>query len=174
MKRIILDTNFLFVPFTFKVDILGEIARIMVEPYELCVLEETIEELNNLVEKTKGKEKDVAKLALEFVKKTHIKVIKSGFSNKSIIHLSTKMKSTESNKIDSGKALSGSSIFPFHKQKSLYMKPNSKDAIVDDILVKIADNSTVVATQDTNLRKRLAKINVKTIMLRNKSKLEIR
>ena len=173
MKRIILDTNFLFVPFTFKVDILGEIARIMVEPYELCVLEETIEELNNLVEKTKGKEKDVAKLALEFVKKTHIKVIKSGFSNRSINHFSTKMESTESNKIDSSKALS-SNKSSFHKQKSLYMKPNSKDAIVDDILVKIADNNTIVATQDTNLRKRLAESNIKTIMLRNKSKLEIR
>ena len=47
MKKIILDTNFLLIPAQFKVDIFDEIDRIMIEKYQLFVLDKTIDELKN-------------------------------------------------------------------------------------------------------------------------------
>jgi len=63
--KIILDTNFLMIPEQFKVDIFSEIRRICDFDYELCVLEATIRELEDI----KGK------LALELVKAKNIRVI---------------------------------------------------------------------------------------------------
>ncbi len=74
--RIILDTNFLLIPARLRVDIFEEIRRIMNEPYELCVVEETINELNSLVNKG-GKDGVSAKVALELIKKKGINVIKT-------------------------------------------------------------------------------------------------
>jgi uncharacterized protein len=63
-KKIIIDTNFLLIPGQFKVDIFTEISRIMTEPYELCVVEKSMEELTRLT--TFGKQADIfaAKLGL--------------------------------------------------------------------------------------------------------------
>ena len=55
MKKIILDTNFLLIPSQFNVDIFTEIDRICLFKYKLCVLDETINELNSIIEKQKGK-----------------------------------------------------------------------------------------------------------------------
>ena len=109
MKRIILDTNFLLIPFKYKVDIFAEIKRIMDQPYEISILDGTLNELHNI-----KKDKEAAKLALTIIEDKNIKII---------------------------------------KQKSLYMNLNSKEAIVDDILVKISDENTIIATQDKLLKK---------------------
>ncbi len=59
------------------------------------------------------------------------------------------------------------------KQKSLYMKYDFDDHIVDDILLKISDANTIIATQDKGLKKNLSVKGVKTIILRNKKHLEL-
>ena len=69
MKQIILDTNFLLVPFTLKIDIFTEIERIIHEPYEICIINKTIDELNSIIENQKGKHKESAGLALQLIKK---------------------------------------------------------------------------------------------------------
>lgn len=77
MRKIILDTNFLLVPSQFKVDIFSEIDRICLFNYELYILDKTINELKEIIEKQKGKNKEAAKIALMLIKKKHITIIKT-------------------------------------------------------------------------------------------------
>lgn len=74
MKKIILDTNFLTIPYQFNVDIFEEIDRIMEEDYELITLDRVVEELKNMI-KSKSKDAVAAKIALELIKKKNVKVI---------------------------------------------------------------------------------------------------
>jgi len=138
MKKVVLDTNFLFIPFSIGVDIFEEIDRIIEEKHEICILEGTIVELNRILDKERGKEKRYAKMALELIDKKKI------------------------------------SIYIPPKEKSLKMTVDSKDIIVDDILLNLDDKDMIVATQDKDLRQRLHNSGVKTIVLRNKKYLEIR
>ncbi|MBL7054446.1 hypothetical protein ISS05_01675 [Candidatus Woesearchaeota archaeon] len=77
MKKILLDTNFLLIPIQFKLDIFTEIRNICNFKYKLYILDKTIEELNNIIEKQKGKNKDAAKFALKLVKFKKINIIKT-------------------------------------------------------------------------------------------------
>lgn len=77
MKKILLDTNFLMICFQFKVDIFTEIERICYFNYELCILDKTIEELERIIEKQKGKNKVAANIALKLIKINKIKVVKT-------------------------------------------------------------------------------------------------
>lgn len=63
MKKIILDTNLIIYCLEYKVDILAELARICDFPFQVCILDKTIDEL-------KGKK--LEKLALTFIKKLNI------------------------------------------------------------------------------------------------------
>ena len=63
-KQVIIDTNFLLIPGQFKVDIFSEINRIMTEPYELFIVEKTIEELNRIIMAAGRDDKFAAKLGL--------------------------------------------------------------------------------------------------------------
>lgn len=67
MKKIILDTNFLLAIGQFHVDIFSELERICDFPYEVYILDKTIEELKRII-RTGRKGKFAAKLALEFIK----------------------------------------------------------------------------------------------------------
>ena len=60
------------------------------------------------------------------------------------------------------------------KQKNLYMNFDSENITIDDILVKISDKDTIVATQDKQLKKKLWEKGIKTITLRSKKHLELR
>ena len=55
MKKIFLDTNFLLSVYQFRIDIFLEIDRIILEKYELCVLDKTIDELKKLLKNRKAK-----------------------------------------------------------------------------------------------------------------------
>ena len=77
MKRIILDTNFLVIPIQFRVDIFSEISRICSFNYKLCIFEQTISELKNIIEKQPVKSKKAAQFALKLIKIKNIKIIKS-------------------------------------------------------------------------------------------------
>ena len=82
MKKILLDTNFLLVPFQFKVDIFSEIDRIIIARYELIVLDRTVEELENIVKKGKGKDKEAAKFALKLIQNKKPMIIKTNSGKK--------------------------------------------------------------------------------------------
>ncbi len=134
MKKIILDTNFAMIPATLGVDIFTKIKEKISEPYEIYVIDKTIDELEKIIREQKGKHKEAAKLTLKLLK------------DRTLSELDT---------------------------KSLNITGNSKDLIVDDIIVEISDKNTIVATQDKDLKKRLREKNIKTLILRNKKKVEI-
>jgi rRNA-processing protein FCF1 len=71
MIKIILDTNFLMAISQFKIDIFEEIRRISDFKYQICILDKTIDELNNIIRTQKGKNKLAANLALQINKKHH-------------------------------------------------------------------------------------------------------
>lgn len=62
-----MDTNFLLIPAQFKIDIFSEIERIMQHPYEIFILDKSVDELNKIIKEQKGKDKDAAKLALQLI-----------------------------------------------------------------------------------------------------------
>ena len=78
MKKILLDTNFLLAVYQFKVDIFAELDRICNFNYKLFILDKTIEELKNIIERQKGKHKDAARVALQLLKLRKVSVIKTG------------------------------------------------------------------------------------------------
>jgi len=119
-KKIVLDTNFLLIPGQFGVDIFAEVQRICDFPYELCIIETTLKELENIMEKSAGKAKQAAKLALGLVKAKDINIISSDIG------------------------------------------------YVDRVILDIADENTIIATMDSELREKLKKKGVKLITLRQK------
>jgi len=119
MKRIILDTNFLTVPYQFNIDIFEEIDRVVVGEYELTTLDCVVKELKKL-KKSRGKAAASAKVALLLIKEKNVKVIKTGEKN------------------------------------------------VDIKIYRMADENTIVATNDRDLRRKLKNKNVKVLYLRSK------
>ena len=77
MKKILLDTNFLMICFQFRVDIFTQIDKISTFQYKIFVLDKTLEELKNIVEKQKGKNKEAAKIALKLIAIKNIGIIKT-------------------------------------------------------------------------------------------------
>ncbi|MBL7100759.1 MAG: DNA-binding protein [Nanoarchaeota archaeon] len=104
--KIILDTNFLLAVGQFGVDIFSELERICDFPYEVCVLSQTMEEIDKIIETPGKKGKSAARLALGLVK-GRVKLLKA------------------------------------------------EGSFVDDILVRLADKDTIIATQDKELKKRI-------------------
>ncbi len=76
-KTIVLDTNFLLIPWQFKVDIFSEIERVCRFPYEIKIVEGTMEELKKLMEKGDSKEKKAAKFALSMVTQYKVGILKA-------------------------------------------------------------------------------------------------
>lgn len=66
MVRVILDSNFLFVPFQFQVDIFEELEALLGR-YEPVVLSTTLEEISNLAKKRSVKMRRQASAVLELV-----------------------------------------------------------------------------------------------------------
>jgi len=75
MRKIIIDTNFLMIPFQFSVDIFSEFGRICSFHYKLNVYEQSINELEQIIRT--GKDKKAAKLALRLINLKEIHIIKS-------------------------------------------------------------------------------------------------
>jgi hypothetical protein len=119
MKRVILDTNFLTIPYQFNVDIFEEIDRVVEDKYELTTLDCVIDELKKL-KKSRGKKAAAARVGLVLIKEKNVKVIKT----------------------------------------------NEKK--VDNAIYKLADNNTIVATNDRDLIKKLKSKNIRILYLRSK------
>ena len=77
MKKIIIDTNFLMIPFQFRVDIFSEFNRICNFNYKLLIFEQSIGELKNIVEKQSGIDRKAAQFALKLIKLKNIGILKS-------------------------------------------------------------------------------------------------
>jgi len=124
MKKVILDTNSLTIPYQFSIDIFDKIKDLVRGDYEILVLDGTVRELKSLSNK-KGRKSLAAKVGLELIEKKELRVIETGNGN------------------------------------------------VDDEIVNLSDDKTIVATNDKELIKRLKHKNVKIIYLRGKNRLEM-
>ncbi|MBI2557803.1 hypothetical protein HYW20_00630 [Candidatus Woesearchaeota archaeon] len=78
MKKIIIDTNFLMIPYKYRVDIFSEFNRICDFNYKLIVFERTIHELRRIIEKQAGREKKAAQFALKLIGLKGVSMLKSG------------------------------------------------------------------------------------------------
>ena len=76
MKRVIIDTNALMAIADLKLNLFTEINATLDFPYQLFVLEGTIDELNKIIKEQRGKYKRAAKLILAILKAKNIGVIK--------------------------------------------------------------------------------------------------
>jgi len=127
-KKILLDTNFLMIPYTENIEIFQEIERLVPEKYELFTLTGVVEELKRIERDkgSKGRDKIASRIALQLIEKKNIKVIEShGRVDRFIID---------------------------------FAQRNKKDVII--------------CTNDKRLRKKLKKLNVSTICMRGRNRLE--
>jgi len=83
-KQVIIDTNFLLIPGQFKVDIFTEIERIINDPHELCIIDQSLAELKGVAAVGKEKDKFAAKLALVLAIQKNLKTLHSSGSKKSV------------------------------------------------------------------------------------------
>ena len=72
--KIILDTNFLFIPFKFNVDIIREFERLFSKNYKLFIFSSTIKELDNLKSK-KSKDRKLIPLIEKFLINYNVSII---------------------------------------------------------------------------------------------------
>ncbi|MEM1988341.1 MAG: hypothetical protein QXS41_00675 [Candidatus Woesearchaeota archaeon] len=90
MKTIILDTNFLFIPFEKNIDIFDSFNYLMF-PYKLAIMSSTYDELENLKnDKTKkAKTRTIVKVVLEMINKYNIEIIQTAenYVDRAIIDL---------------------------------------------------------------------------------------
>jgi len=63
--KVILDSNFLFIPSQFKIDIFEELNRLLNQRFEPVLLSSTFQELRSMAEKGAPKRRKQASLALE-------------------------------------------------------------------------------------------------------------
>ena len=76
-RRVILDSNFLFVPLYFKIDVFEEIES-LIGKFEPVVLSTTIEELKGIVEKGSEKMRRNVNLALNLARRCTILNVSRG------------------------------------------------------------------------------------------------
>ena len=70
-SKIILDTNFLFIPIQFNLDIFDELTKILNQRFIPIVLSSTVKELKGLIESASLKTQKQAINALKLVEKCH-------------------------------------------------------------------------------------------------------
>ncbi len=75
MEKIILDTNAVMAIAGFKIDLFSELRHNVDFKYSLFVLKGTIDELNSIIRKQKGKYKEAAKLGLALLKVKRVGII---------------------------------------------------------------------------------------------------
>ncbi len=81
--KLLLDTNFLMIPFTLKVDIFSQFKEF--DPHStFSVIDRTVQELQYLQNKGSGNDKAAAKMALQALKKLKIAVIPTEQSFKNV------------------------------------------------------------------------------------------
>ncbi len=76
MRKVVLDTNFLFLPFQFKIHLLRDLNILIEEPYEIVVPSRAIDELERISRKI-GKNANAARFALKMVQSNNFTIVKS-------------------------------------------------------------------------------------------------
>jgi rRNA-processing protein FCF1 len=76
-KRVILDTSFLLIPAQFGVDIFSELDRVCGFAYTVHIVDGTVQELEGILAKQRGKHKEAAKLALGLLRAKNINTLPS-------------------------------------------------------------------------------------------------
>ena len=77
MKTVLLDTDFLVHCASFRIDYVEEIKRILDAGHRICIIDKTLDELDSIVERQKGKARADAKLAKAILKVKKIAEIKT-------------------------------------------------------------------------------------------------
>ena len=72
--QVILDTNFFFIPFKFKIDIFEELFNLLNQRFKPILLSSTQKELHRIIESSQ-KLKKQGYLALKFAKKCHFVMV---------------------------------------------------------------------------------------------------
>jgi len=76
--KVIVDSNFLFIPSQFKIDIFEELMNLLNQRFEPVLFSSTFQELRSMAEKGSPKRRKQASLALELAKKCHLVNIEKG------------------------------------------------------------------------------------------------
>lgn len=75
MKKVILDTNVVVDMVEFKVDIFREMERILDFPYQVCVVQGTIAELEQIIKTQRLRFQRAARLGLALLKAKNVKIL---------------------------------------------------------------------------------------------------
>jgi hypothetical protein len=127
MKKVILDSNFLFLPSQFQLDIFEELTNLLSQRFDPVLLSTTYRELLKIAEKGSPKMRKQASLALKLAEKCRLVPVEKAF-----------------------------------------------DETSDDVIVRVAAEwRCPVATNDRELRKRLRKMGIPVIFLRQRRRLEL-
>ena len=73
-ETLVFDTNFLFVPFEFRVEIIGEIQKLLGNSVSFVIVEETLQELEQ-VEKKGDKNKKFLPLIATFLNRYNVQIL---------------------------------------------------------------------------------------------------
>ncbi len=76
--RVVLDSNFLFVPSQFQVDVFEDLAKLLNQRFESIILSSTLREIRGLTESKSSKEQKQALLALKLAEKCRIVPVEKG------------------------------------------------------------------------------------------------
>jgi rRNA-processing protein FCF1 len=76
--KVVLDSNFLFVPSQFRLDIFEELANLLNQRFEPILLSSTQKELQGLAESTSTKKRKQALLALRLAEKCRVIPVEKG------------------------------------------------------------------------------------------------
>ncbi|MCD6593847.1 hypothetical protein J7L00_07205 [Candidatus Bathyarchaeota archaeon] len=126
MVKVILDSNFFFVPFQFRIDIFEELNNLLGKA-EPVVLSTTLEEMKKNLKKSRGKRFMEFSAALKLAEKCEVLEVKKEASEE-----------------------------------------------YDDVILRVASQLRIpVATNDTELKRKLRKLGLPIIYLREKSKLVV-
>ncbi len=77
MNHVLLDTNILMAVAQFKIDIFSELQRISDFPYDISILDLTINELKSIQSIQKGENKLAAAISLSIIEKNPLNIIRT-------------------------------------------------------------------------------------------------
>ena len=77
MQNIVLDTNFIVTAYKFKIDIFEQLKAKMDFKYQLYIVDETMDELEKLINKASLTDRIGAKIAVQLLKRKNINILKT-------------------------------------------------------------------------------------------------
>ncbi len=75
MKKVILDTNAVMDLVDFKIDLFSELERVLYFSYQVCVVEGTMKELEEIIKNQRLRFQKAARLGLALLKAKKVKVL---------------------------------------------------------------------------------------------------